>query len=227
MFFLLLLSLIISTGERIMKRFGKIIASLVIGCMLLIPFSSVVYAQDLFSKDNLSAIFEIIGVDLSDPDSIQATIDKIKEGGFSGILGLLGVDIGGIVDELQDFLFAFETDPTTTTEEDTTEEETESVAETTTEEPTYNYPSYEYTPPTYTPQTTLPEETTTLEIVTPPQIYTEAYTTAAAFNPIIEDDASVDSSPSNPVKTAVGIFLLIACGVGVIVVVITLKRNKI
>lgn len=207
-----------------MKKAVKFISVIVLSCMLLVPMTSAVYAADFFNKDNLSAVFQMIGVDLSDPESIQNAINSLREGGFSSIIGLFGFDISNIVEELQDYLFAFETNPTTT-EEPTTEEET--TTEEPTEEPTHNYPSYEYTPPTYTPQVTLPEETTTLEIVNPPQIYTEPYTTAAAFNPVIEDDPSVDSAPTNPIKTAIGIILLVCSGIGVIVVVVALKRNRI
>lgn len=214
-----------------MKNFKKIVIAAVLSCLLLIPTVSTVSAADMFSSENISAVLQQFGIDLSDPESIQKAIEQIRDGGLSGMLNLLGIDVSEILDELQDYLSAMT--PTTQPEETTTEEEpTTEPEETTTEEPTTakpkpqpTYPSYNYTPPTYTPATTLPPETTTFQFIPPEQIYTEAFTTTV-FKPVVEDDvSSIDDT--NPIKTVIGVILLLGSGIGVIVVVLALKRNRI
>lgn len=213
-----------------MTKIKKIIVALLVSCTLLMPMAVTASATDLVDPDNINGIAKYFGIDLSDPESIQNAIDEIREGGLSVILNLLGIDIADILESLEEFLGSMEL-PTTAPEETTTEEEP-TTEEPTTEEPTtappvYTpvYPSYQYTPPTSVP-TTLPPETTTFAFIPPEQIYTEAYTTTV-FKPIVEDnDTSIDSDV-NPVKTAIGVVLLLASGIGVIIVVLALKRNRI
>lgn len=216
-----------------MKNFKKIVIAAVLSCLLLIPTVSTVSAADMFSKENILATFQLFGIDLSDPESVQKVIEQVRDGGLSGFLDLFNIDVSEALDELQDYLSAMT--PTTQPEETTTEEEpTTEPEETTTEEPTTakpkpkpqpTYPSYNYTPPTYTPATTLPPETTTFQFIPPEQIYTEAFTTTV-FKPVVEDDvSSIDDT--NPIKTVIGVILLLGSGIGVIVVVLALKRNRI
>lgn len=214
-----------------MKNLKKIIIAVMLSCLLLLPTAATVSAADMFSKDNISATFQMFGIDLSDPESIQDAIDEIRNGGLSGILNLLGIDVSEILDELQKYLTSMEVPTqaeTTTEEEETTAEEEPTTEEPTTSAPVTNptYPSYNYTPPTYTPATTLPPETTTFEFIPPEQIYTQAYTTTV-FQPVVEDDLSSLKDDTNPVKTALGVILLLGSGIGVIVVVLALKRNRI
>lgn len=213
-----------------MKNFRKLIAAVMVSCLLMIPTVSAVSAADMFNSENISAVLQQFGIDLSDPESIQETINQIRDGGLSGILNFLGIDVSEILDELQKYLSAMEmptSEETTTEEEPTTLEEEPTTEVPTTSAPVYTptYPSYNYTTPTYTPATTLPEETTTFEYIPPEPVYTEAFTTTV-FQPVVEDDIS-SINDANPVKTAIGVILLLASGIGVIVVVITLKRNRI
>lgn len=217
-----------------MKKIKKLVVAVLISCMFLMPLTVSVSATDiadLFSKDGIGATLGFFGIDINDPESIKKAISDIQNGGLGSLVGLFGVDINDLLNELQKYLFAFEsetTPPETTTEESTTEEET--TVEPTTEEPTtapsYTYPSYEYTPPTYTPATTLPPETTTFTYIPPEQIYTEAYTTTV-FQPVVEDDVNTIEDDTSPVKTAIGVILLLGSGVGVVFVVLALKRNRI
>jgi hypothetical protein len=104
--------------------------------------------------------------------------------------------------------------------------------ETTTEAPTTSAPPPVYAPtyPSYTyptlPPSTAPVETTTFQFIPPEQIYTEAFTTTV-FKPIVEDDVSSIKDDTNPIKTAIGVLLLVGSGIGVIIVVLALKRNRI
>ena len=108
-----------------------------------------------------------------------------------------------------------DTTEATTTEAPTTVPPTTSAPTTA---PTY--PSY-----TYAPTTTLPVETTTFQFIPPEQVYTEAFTTTV-FKPVVEDDLSL-ADDTNPIKTAIGVLLLLGSGIGVIIVVLALKRNRI
>ena len=214
-----------------MKNLKKIIIAVMLSCLLLLPTAATVSAADMFNKDNISGVLQQFGIDLSDPESIQGAIDEIRNGGLSGILNLLGIDVSEILDELQKYLTSMEVPTqaeTTTEEEETTAEEEPTTEEPTTSAPVTNptYPSYNYTPPTYIPATTLPPETTTFEFIPPEQIYTQAYTTTV-FQPVVEDDLSSLKDDTNPVKTALGVILLLGSGIGVIVVVLALKRNRI
>ncbi len=215
-----------------MKNLKKVIVAVMLSCLLLLPTAATVSAADMFSKDNISAALQMFGIDISDPESIQGVIDEIRNGGLSGLLKVFDVDVSEILDELQKYLASMEipTQAETTTEEEetTTEEEEPTTEEPTTSAPVTNptYPSYNYTPPTYTPATTLPPETTTFEFIPPEQIYTEAYTTTV-FQPVVEDDIGSLKDDTNPVKTALGVILLLGSGIGVIVVVLALKRNRI
>ena len=218
-----------------MKVFRKIVLTMVVSCLLIVPFTGTAQAADLFNPDNLESVFSFFGIDTSDPESIQDAIDKIENEGLSGIMSILGIDVSEILDELQSYLGAM-TPPTTRPQETTTQETTE--PEATTEEPTTaeptttpppvyvptTYPSYNYYP---TPSTTLPPvETTTFQFIAPEQIYTEAFTTTV-FKPIVEDDISSVKDDTNPIKTAIGVLLLLGSGIGVIIVVLALKRNRI
>lgn len=212
-----------------MTKFKKIISAILLSCMLLIPVSAAVTAS---ATDGINAVFQLMGIDLSDPESIQKAIDELKNNGLPAIAGLFGVDLSDIMDELSKYLQVQvpTTAPVeTTTQEETTEEES-TTEEPTTEEPTTRKPVYTppptYSPPTYTPPATLPPETTTFTYIPPEQIYTEAFTTTV-FNPVIEDDTSAIKDDTNPIKTALGVILLVGSGVGVIVVVLALKRNRI
>ncbi len=213
-----------------MTKVKKIIVAVMVSCMLLVPFASTASATDLVDPDNINGIAKYFGIDLSDPESIQDAINQIKDGGLSGLMNLFGIDIADILETLEEFLGSMEL-PTQKPEETTTEEES-TTEEPTTEEPTtaappvYTpvYPSYQYTPPA--PATTLPPETTTFQFIPPEQIYTEAYTTTV-FKPIVEDDVNSIDSDVSPVKTAIGVIFLLASGIGVIVVVLALKRNRI
>ncbi len=210
-----------------MKHIKKITATLIAAFILLMPLGTTVFAQDLVNPDNINAIAQMFGIDLSDPQSIQNAIDKFQNGGLGGLVtGVFGIDINDILDELKDYLFAFESETKpqeTTTEEPTTEEPT---TEAPTTQPPVTAPTYpSYTPPTYAPPTTLPPETTTFQYIPPEQIYTQAYTTAV-FDPVVEDNIDIGNDV-NPLKTALGIVLLLGSGIGVIVVVLALKRNRI
>ena len=208
-----------------MRKLKKLLVAIIASCLLLLPTASLANAQDLVDPDNIKATLQMFGIDLDDPESIQKAIDQLKNGGLTGLIGLLGFDIGALIDELQEYLFAFEMETTKKEEPETTTEAPTTEAPTT-EPPTYNQPSYEYTPPTQSPVVTPTQEPTTYEYISPEVIYTEPYTTTA-FNPVINDNLSIDNSPSNPIKTAIGIILLLGSGIGVIVVILALKRNRI
>ncbi len=213
-----------------MKRIKKITAALIAAFVLLLPLGTTVFAADLVNPDNIKAMLEIFSIDvsnldLSDPESIRNFINELQSGGLGGLLNSAGLN--KILNELQEYLFAFESETKpqeTTTEEPTTEEPTTEAPTTETPTTAPTYPSY--TPPTYAPPTTLPPvETTTFQYIPPEQIYTEAYTTTV-FQPVVEDELNIDSDV-NPLKTALGVVLLLGSGIGVIVVVLALKRNRI
>ncbi|MBR3767025.1 MAG: hypothetical protein IKL10_02160 [Clostridia bacterium] len=212
-----------------MKKFQKLIVAVLLSCMLLVPMTATASAADFFTEDNLKGVLQQFGIDLNDPESIRKAIDDITSG---GLFNFIGIDLSGFLEELQKYLFAFESETTkpaeTTTEEEATTEEPTTEAPTTAPPPVYTptYPSYEYTPPTYIPATTLPPETTTFQYIPPEQIYTEAFTTTV-FKPIVEDNVGSIEDDTNPVKTAIGVILLLGSGIGVIVVVLALKRNRI
>lgn len=217
-----------------MTKFKKIIVAVMVSLMLILPLGATASAADLVDPDNINGIAKYFGIDLSDPESIQNAIDEIREGGLSGIMNLLGIDIADILDTLEEYIGSMQvptTKPAETTEPTTEEPTTE---EPTTEEPattpppvyTPTYPTYPPYTPSY-PATTLPPvETTTFQFIPPEQIYTEAYTTTV-FSPIVEDNIDDIDSDVSPVKTALGVVLLLASGVGVIIVVLALKRNRI
>lgn len=206
-----------------MKKVKKIVVSLLISCMLLLPMATTASAEALADPDAWKATLAMFGIDLDDPESVQKAIDEFKNGGLTGVLKLLGVDLTEMIEELEDFLFAFETETTTKTQPTTTEPPT-------TQPPTTQRPTY----PTYTPQTptappiyTEPEPTTEEpEITYEVDIYTtEPYSESADF--VINENTEKNPTSDNPIKTAIGIILLIGSGVGVIVVIVALKRNKI
>lgn len=213
-----------------MKVIKKLVISAIICCLMLLPLASTASAQDLANPDNWNALFEMIGVDINDPESIKAAIDKIQNGGIGAIGQLFGFDISEILGELQEYLFMFESETTTKpTEPPTTEPPA-------TEPPIYVQPTYpQYTqpvqptePPSYEYATTAPSTTEppSYEAIYPDTIYTEPYTTTP-FNAVIDDDASQADSTINPLKTGLGVVLLVLSGVGVIVVIVALKRNRI
>ena len=195
--------------------------------MLVMPFASTASAQDLVDPDNINSIAKYFGIDLSDPESINKAINDLRENGLSGLMSLLGIDVSDILDELQKYMIQMDmvtTAPATT--EPTTEEPT--TEEPTTEAPTTSAPIYAPTYPSYTAPTTQPTtqiETTTFQFIPPEQVYTEAYTTTV-FQPVVEDDVNLKDD-TNPVKTGIGAILLLGSGVGVVIVVLALKRNRI
>ncbi len=216
-----------------MKAFKKIVLSVLVSCLLLVPFAGTAQATALFDPDNINSILSFFGIDTSNPESIQDAIDEIREGGLSGIMNILGINVADILDELEKYLGDM-TPPTVTRPQETTTEEPETTTEEpTTEAPTTSapppvytptYPSYTY--PTLPPATQPPVETTTFQFIPPEQIYTEAFTTTV-FKPIVEDDVSSIKDDTNPIKTAIGVLLLVGSGIGVIIVVLALKRNRI
>ena len=216
-----------------MKAFKKIVLSVLISCLLLVPLTGTAQATALFDPDNISSILSFFGIDTSNPESIQDAIDEIREGGLSGIMNIFGINVADILDELEKYLSDM-TPPTlprpqetTTAEPETTTEEPTTEAPTTQAPPpvyTPTYPSYTY--PTLPPTTQPPVETTTFQFIPPEQIYTEAFTTTV-FKPIVEDDVSSIKDDTNPIKTAIGVLLLVGSGIGVIIVVLALKRNRI
>ena len=218
-----------------MKAFKKIVITALISCLLLVPLAGTAQATALFDPDNMNSILSFFGIDTSDPESIQNALDEIKEGGLSGIMNILGINVADIIDELEKFLGDM-TPPTLPTlpQETTTEEPETTTEEATTEAPTTaappppvytpTYPSYTY--PTMPPTTLPPAETTTFQFIPPEQIYTEAFTTTV-FKPIVEDNVSSVKDDTNPIKTAIGVLLLLGSGIGVIIVVLALKRNRI
>ena len=210
-----------------MKTLKKIVLAVVMCAMLVMPFASTASAQDLVDPDNINSIAKYFGIDLSDPESINKAINDLRENGLSGLMSLLGIDVSDILDELQKYMIQMDmvtTAPATT--EPTTEEPT--TEEPTTEAPTTSAPIYAPTYPSYTAPTTQPTtqiETTTFQFIPPEQVYTEAYTTTV-FQPVVEDDVNLKDD-TNPVKTGIGAILLLGSGVGVVIVVLALKRNRI
>lgn len=216
-----------------MKAFKKIVLTMLVSCLLFIPFVSTASAEALVDPDNIKSVLEFFGINLDDPDSIQDAIDEIQEGGLSGIMNLLGINVADILDELEKYLGEMNPPTITRPQETTTAEPETTTEEPTTEAPTTQapppvytptYPSYTY--PTLPPTTQPPVETTTFQFIPPEQIYTEAFTTTV-FKPIVEDDISSIKDDTNPIKTAIGVLLLVGSGIGVIIVVLALKRNRI
>ncbi len=191
--------------------------------MLLLPLATTASAEALADPDSWKAMFAMFGIDLDDPESVQKAIDELKNGGLTGILKLAGIDLSELIGELEEFLFAFETETTTKTQTTTTEPPTTQPP--TTQSPTY--PTYTppstTTPPIYTePEVTTAEPEVTYEV----DIYTtEPYSVPVDF--VINENPGNTAVSDNPVKTAIGIILLIGSGIGVIVVIAALKRNRI
>lgn len=205
-----------------MKKFKKIIVSILLSCMLLLPMATTASAEALADPEAWKATLAMFGIDLDDPESVQKALDELKSGGLGGLIKLLGVDLTEIIEELEEFLFAFETETTTKTQPTTTEPPTTEPTTAAPTYPTYTSPSVT-TPPVYTepePTTTEPEVTYEVDIYT-----TEPYSERADF--VINENTEKNPASDNPVKTAIGILLLIGSGVGVIVVIVALKRNKI
>lgn len=205
-----------------MKKIKKLVCVLIASFMILVPLAVTASAQGMMT--DITDIIQYFGYDLSQ-EGITKMINDIQSGGIGGIIELIGG--GDILNELQKYLNSFEPETTTKPEPTTEEPTTAFVPETEapTEAPTY--PSYQYTPPaTVTPATTLPPETTTFEYIPPEQIYTEAFTTAA-FNPIVQENNQNTPSESSPLKTGLGVILLLGSGIVVIVFVVALKKNKI
>ena len=134
-----------------MKVFKKIVLSVLVSCMLFVPLMGTAQATDLSDPDNIKSILGYFDVDLNDPESIQETIDAIKNGGLSGILGLLGIDTSAILDELTGYLNEAATATTLPQEQETVIQETSttevttsiiaSTSETTTTAPSYTQPT--------------------------------------------------------------------------------------
>lgn len=205
-----------------MKRVKKFIIVAVAALVLMLPLAPamapVASAEDIGT--DISTILNYFGYDLT-AEGMQKLLDDLQNGGISSIIGLLGFDLGDILAEIQDYLNAFESEITTKppeTEPSTTEEPT-------TEAPTTRppEPSYQYTPPV-TVAPTVPQETTTYSFI-PPEIYTEAPSTVP-FTPEVDDTKIIDDD-IKPISTAIGIVLLLAASVGVFIIVIALKKNRI
>ena len=142
-----------------MKAFKKIILTTLISCVLLVPFITMANAEALSDPDNIKSVFDFFGIDLDDPEGVQTAIDEIKEGGLSGIMNMLGIDVNDLLNELQYYLddmngttlpVAANPDVSeTTTAQATTEAGT-------TEKPVTSAPPPVYAPtyPSYTPPST-------------------------------------------------------------------------
>ena len=106
-----------------MKAFKKIVITALVSCLLLVPLAGTAQAEALFDPDNTNSILSFFGIDTSDPESIQNAIDEIREGGLSGIMNILGINVADILDELEAYLGAM-TPPTLPTlpQEATTQE---------------------------------------------------------------------------------------------------------
>ena len=206
-----------------MKRIKKFIIVAVAALVLMLPLAPamapVASAEDIGT--DISTILNYFGYDLT-AEGMQKLLDDLQNGGIGSIIGLLGFDVSDIISELQEYFNAFESEITTKppeTEPSTTEEPT-------TEAPTTRppEPSYQYTPPvTVTP--TVPQETTTYSFIPPEQNYTEAPSTVP-FTPEVDDTKIIDDD-IKPISTAIGIVLLLAASVGVFIIVIALKKNRI
>lgn len=217
-----------------MKVLKKVILAMLLSCMLVVPFLGTAGATGIIDPANINSIMDYFGIDANDPNSVQGAIDEIQNGGLSSIMSILGINVADIIDELEAYMDAMSIPSIlpqqSTTEPEATTEETTTEAETTTQMPTTaphvyttTYPSYSYVPSTV-PSTAAPE-TTTFQFIPPEQVYTEAITTTV-FKPVVEDDISLRDD-TNPVKTAIGVLLLLGSGIGVIIVVLALKRNRI
>ena len=210
-----------------MKRFSKLVSVIVASLMLLVPLAATASASAML--DTFKTLANYGGYDISTPEGIQEMLDDIQNGGLSGIIDMLGG--GDILNEIQKYMNSFEKETTTKAPEETTTEEptTAFVPDVEEEEPVVvpTYPSYQYTPPaTLPPQTTVPPETTTFAFIPPEQIYTEAFTTTV-FNPIVQENTQSAPSETSPLKTGLGILLLVGSGVVVVVFVVALKKSKI
>ena len=107
-----------------MKVFKKIVISVFVSCLLIVPFMGTAQATDLVDPNNIDSIMGYFDIDQNDPESIQAAIDEIKNGGLSGMLGLLGIDISTILDELTGYLNEAATATTLHQEQETVIQET-------------------------------------------------------------------------------------------------------
>ncbi|MBQ3537388.1 MAG: hypothetical protein IJA39_02315 [Clostridia bacterium] len=206
-----------------MERIKKFIITTVAALVLMLPLTPAVApvasAEEI--ADTIEAILNYAGYDMTQ-EGLQKLLDDLQEGGFTSILKLFDIDLSDIIAEIQDYLNAFESEITTKppeTEPSTTEEPT-------TEAPTTRppEPSYQYTPPV-TVAPTVPQETTTYSFIPPEQIYTEAPSTVP-FTPEVDDTKIIDDD-IKPFSTAIGIVLLLAASVGVFIIVIALKKNRI
>lgn len=206
-----------------MERIKKFIITTVAALVLMLPLTPAVApvasAEEI--ADTIEAILNYAGYDMTQ-EGLQKLLDDLQEGGFTSILKLFDIDLSDIIAEIQDYLNAFESEITTKppeTEPSTTEEPT-------TEAPTTRppEPSYQYTPPV-TVAPTVPQETTTYSFIPPEQIYTEAPSTVP-FTPEVDDTKIIDDD-IKPISTAIGIVLLLAASVGVFIIVIALKKNRI
>ena len=119
-----------------MKAFKKIVLSVLISCLLLVPLTGTAQAAALSDPDNMNSILSFFGVDTSNPDSIQDAIDEIRGGGLSGIMNHLGINVEDVLDELEKALENMQHETTipaaaeTDTPEETTEETTSAPATT-------------------------------------------------------------------------------------------------
>ena len=87
-----------------MKAFKKIVITALVSCLLLVPLAGTAQAEALFDPDNTNSILSFFGIDTSDPESIQNAIAEIREGGLSGIMNILGINVTDILDELEKML---------------------------------------------------------------------------------------------------------------------------
>lgn len=207
-----------------MKKIKKFIITTVAALVLMLPLTPA--AAPVASAEEIGGTIETIlnyfNYDMT-PEGIKQLLDDIQNGGIGSIIGLLGFDVTDIIAEIQEYFNAFESELTTKppeTEPSTTEEPT-TEAPPTTQPP---QPSYQYQPPV-TVIPTAPPETTTYSYIPPEQIYTEAPSTVP-FTPEV-DDTKIIEDDVKPFSTAIGIVLLLAASVGVFIIVIALKKNRI
>ncbi len=174
-----------------MKVLKKIILSALMCTVLLIPFASTASATDTVDPENVESILNYFNIDTNDPESIQRAIDEIKNGGLSGVFGILGFDTSDILNELSGYLGAMPEIQTTASAETTTEEVT--TEEETTEEPEPETVIIEK--PVYIPVTQKPVDNSKTESEDI-QETTEATTEAETAEPATTENES-DAAENN------------------------------
>ncbi len=217
-----------------MKKTKRLLSITLISVILILPTVFSASATDLVDPENIDSIMSYFGIDANDPESVQNAIDQIKNGGLSGIMNLLGINVQDILSELESYLgqvasttdvSSSEESSVTLTEEQTTEK---TVIETTTANtPVYTpvYPSYSYQqePSTEKPLPVKPSknETTTAETVTE-ESTKEIVTVTEIITETSKTTNSTENSSEFSAKTILIVFLTIVIfvsglGTGIIV----------